>query len=128
MADIAIRVHRLVERFTLHFGHFMLEPSYLVFHRAQRAEDRVGFVAHAQVAGEYRLLLEQSGAQSPKQYDLAAIGLFLPRQKAKNSGFAAAVTSHEADVLARIQLKGYAAQDLSAAVRFVNLIQPEQHW
>src|SRR5207248_955511 len=66
--------------------------------------------------------LESTGTR-----DFTAIGRLFFGYQAKNRRFARAIASDQTDVLARIDLKRCAAQNVLRAKGFVNVGKPKQH-
>jgi len=100
--------------------HLMLE----LLQMAKRCER--GLV-HGRAQVEVDMLREQSELESTGTRDFTAIGRLFFGYQAKNRRFARAIASDQTDVLARIDLKRRAAQNVLRAKGFVNVGKPKQH-
>jgi hypothetical protein len=74
---------------------------------------------------EVYVLREQAEAHAARTHNVASIRRLFAADEAKNRSLASAVASYEADVLARINLQGCAAQDVLRAIGFVNVGEPK---
>jgi hypothetical protein len=85
------------------------------------SEGRQSGLMHSRPLLEMHVLRQEAEPQAFRAHYVAAIRRLFAANQAKDSRFARAVATDEADVLARIDLHGRAPQDILRAVRFMHI-------
>jgi hypothetical protein len=98
-------------------GHGVLEVLELVVELAQPAASGNGLVEHGAARHLFHVLPEVPDRQLLGDGHLTLVGAFLARDHAEEGGLARSVRTHEADLLAGVELEGgLDEQDLPAVL------------
>src|SRR5205085_1532828 len=124
--EVAVAREHRVEVFR-RFCHSVFELVHLVLDALKLAEGRERGLVYGRARLEVNVLFEEAQSESARAHNVAAVSRLLARDKAEQSGLPRAVSPDKPDVLARVDLKRRAAQDLLRAVRLLNIGEAEQH-